>query len=798
MIRIWSQRAVARLAFAATFLFLAAAVAADGAKKPTPEQVKFFEERVRPVLADRCYQCHGAEKQKGKLRLDSLAAMLAGGESGPAIVPGNSDASLIVHAISHSEELAMPPKQKLPFAQINDLTSWIKQGAPWPDASGVAALPVNPSKEQAAEFTAEQRGFWAFRKPVKPAAPAVRDAKWPASPIDQFVLARLEKAGLTPAPPADRRVLVRRAYFDLHGLPPTPQEIEAFVSDSSPNAWATLIDKLLASPRYGERWGRHWLDVARYADSNGMDENIAFPFIYRYRDWVIRSFNADLPYDQFIREQLAGDLMPDADQAVTDGRVIATGFLTVGPKMLACDDPRKMEMDIVDDQVATTFSAFLGLSMSCARCHDHKFDPLLASDYYGIAGIFKSTRSMEHFKVVAPMTVRLLGGPAVAEREKTLRKELDDLRNKVKAKELTAEAKKAMEDEIAKKDAEHRELPRAMAVIEEKPQDLRMHLRGNYLTLGAPVQRRFPLILAGDAQPAIGDGSGRLQLAKWIASADNPLTARVMVNRLWRWHFGRGIVASVDNFGRLGSAPSHPELLDWLSTRLVETGWSIKAMHREIMLSSTYRMSTAHSTGAAAVDPDNALLWRFNRRRMQAEEVRDTLLAVSGRLSDAMGGSLMKHKQHEYASNGGNNAHYDSSVLRTVYLPVMRSGLHDAMIAFDFADPSVSNGDRATTTVAPQALFMMNSTVVMKSAEALAADLLKDAKAEDGARIMALYERTLGRKATEDELKLRGAFLQQYEAALAAKLPDAVLRQAAAWAALCRVVLASTEFVYVE
>ncbi len=794
----WMKQFTLPLSLAAACAFTSAAKAADPPGKISPQQVKFFEERVRPVLVERCCKCHGEDKQKGNLRLDSIAAILQGGERGPALVRGKPADSLIIHAISHSEELAMPPKQKLPYEQINDLTTWVKQGAPWPDAPAVAPS-VKPQGENEASFTDDQRAFWAFVKRTTPALPRVRDKQWPRSPIDHFVLARLDAAGLAPAPTADRRVLIRRAYFDLIGLPPTPPEVDAFLSDTSPKAWANLIDKLLASPRYGERWGRHWLDVARYADTNGMDENIAFPFAYRYRDYVIRAFNADLPYDQFVREQLAGDLMPDSEQRVTDDRIVATGFLTVGPKMLACDDQRKMEMDIVDDQIATTFSAFLGLTINCARCHDHKFDPLLATDYYALAGIFKSTRTMEHFKVVAPMNVRLLGGPTVAEREKVLRKELDQLREKVKQKDLAKEEKKKLEDQLAAADREHREMPRAMAVGEDKPQDLRVHLRGNYLTLGAPVARRFPRILAGEDQKPIGTASsGRLELARWIANPDHPLTARVMVNRIWRWHFGRGIVASVDNFGRLGSLPSHPELLDWLANQFVDGRWSVKAVHRQIMLSATYQMSTAYSSTAAAVDPDNALLWRFNRRRMEAEEVRDTLLAVSGRLSDAMYGSLMQHQQHEYAKNATNNAHYDTSLLRTVYLPVMRSGLHDAMIAFDFADPSVSNGDRATTTVTPQALYMMNSGVMMKSAEALAADLIKNEKIDDAVRITLLYERALGRRPSDIELKQRGEFLQRYDAALVARQPDANLRRAAAWSALCRIVLASSEFIYVE
>jgi hypothetical protein len=786
-----------------------------GAEPPaTAEGVKFFEERVRPVLAENCQQCHGRQKQKGGLRLDSRAAVLRGGDSGPAIVPGKPDDSLLVQAVRHGERLQMPPKRRLPPRAVADLGAWVGMGAPWP-ADATTDSPA---------FAAEEKAFWAFRPPVRAALPAVRDAGWARTPIDRFILARLHVKGLRPAPPADKRTLIRRATFDLTGLPPTPEEIDAFLADDTPDAFARVVERLLVSPHYGERWGRHWLDVARYADSNGMDENLAYGNAWRYRDYVVASFNKDKPYDQFVREQVAGDLLP-GDEAAACERLVATGFLSLGPKMLAEDDPVKMEMDIIDEQVDTVGRTFLGLTLGCARCHDHKFDPIPTADYYSLAGIFKSTRTMEHFRVVARWQERPLAAPEAVrplrlheEKIARTRAAIDRLRREadevgVVGDVLMARARAALrrsrlEADLQRLRAEAAVLektkpvpPSAMAVGEGTPTNLRIHLRGNHLTLGREVPRRFPQFLAGTDQVAIGGKqSGRLELAHWLTRPDNPLAARVMVNRVWHWHFGQGLVPSTDNFGRLGDRPTNQPLLDWLAVEFVSRGWSVKELHRLILLSNTYQMSSAYDEKAALADPDVRLRWRWSRQRLDAESLRDALLAVSGRLDRTVGGSLFTGANRAYVPGYPNTTYAGyGSDRRSLYLPVIRSDLYAAFGAFDFADPSVPNGERALTTVPSQALFMMNGDLVRDLTRHLAGVLLGRPDLDDAGRVRLLHERAFGRPPTSAETARALHFIQRAESQWQVeKVADAGERRRRAWQGLCRVLLSANEFLYVE
>jgi hypothetical protein len=418
----------------------------DAAGRADDPARDFFEKRVRPVLATRCYECHGPKsKARGGLRLDSRAALLRGGDHGPALVPGKPEQSFLLRVLRHDADVKMPPRAKLPAGEIADLTAWVKQGAPWP---GDAATQT-PAAEDRTAFTREQQSFWAFQRPVAVPVPIVKDTQRVQSPLDVFVLARLEAKGLRPAPPADRRTLIRRATFDLIGLPPSPQEVDAFLRDPSPDAFARVVDRLLASPQYGERWGRHWLDVARFADSNGMDENLVQANAWRYRDYVIVAFNRDLPYDRFVREQLAGDLLPAASDEERAERIIATGFLSLGPKMLAEDDPVKMEMDIVDEQVDTLGKVFLGLTLGCARCHDHKFDPLPTADYYALAGIFKSTKTMDHFRVVAQWHERPLLSRETLARQQEHQKKVDAKRAEVTRATGDPAVRKRLQAELA-------------------------------------------------------------------------------------------------------------------------------------------------------------------------------------------------------------------------------------------------------------------------------------------------------------------------------------------------------------
>ena len=1102
------------------------------ARTPTQADYDFFENKVRPVLVNNCFNCHSDEKKvRGGLKMTSRAELLRGGDTGPAIVPGDPDKSLLVQVIRYTGDMKMPPKGKLKDHEIADLTTWVKNGAAWPDTAG-KVTPVAKDKGGPL-FTDEQRAFWAFQPVRLPPLPAVRDQAWVQSPIDRFILAKLEEKGLRPAPPADKRTLIRRATYDLTGLPPTPEEIDDFLRDDRPDAFARVIDRLLASPAYGERWARHWLDVARYADSNGLDENTAFANAYRYRDYVIRAFNQDKGYDQFILEQLAGDLLPPVnDPQVMQDRIIALGFLVLGPKLLAEPDKPKMVMDIVDEQIDTTTRAFMALTVACARCHDHKFDPIPTRDYYGLAGIFKSTKTMATLNTVARWHERPILGPAAdaaikahqaaiaakqqqlnaateaaqqevlkaaranlakyllayadlapagslgaapalmanpttaklagvivqeaeqytrgnatktttgygegigiiesagvvdayAEYDLTIEKpgryqlelryasaearpleikldgglisttaaseatggfnppqqvwkvvgvielaagkrvlrlnvppgkylphvdkialvpvptdtasapaapkqrprtatlpqqsqkfgipaelldsfaqhlesrrakgqadpvfgpffalaELPDTGFAPAAEELVARwrtqkqpwlapiaqafttAPRSLE-EVAQRyahvfgealnahmaDAAQQQLRQlatqpkdglfllpgnathlypqpirkqlqelgkelknlqkstlpiemAMSVQDETPDKIgpvKVHIRGNHLTQGELAPRIMLRIIAGEQQAEVPAGeSGRLQLARWLASPDHPLTARVMVNRIWQHHFGEGIVRSVDNFGKLGDRPTHPELLDWLAVHFVQNRWSLKHMHRTIMLSAAYQMSSTYDPQAALVDPDNLLLWRFNRQRLEAEAIRDGILAVAGKLDRTMGGTLLETANFEYVTNdqSRNKARYDS-LRRSIYLPVIRNAVYDFFQAYDFVEPSFINGKRTPTVVAQQALFMMNSKFVADQSAAFAQRLLNDpALPDDAARIRQAYRLAYGREPAEAETAAALAFLDAARQRFASAEQDSARREQLAWQVYCQLIFASNEFIYLN
>jgi cytochrome c553 len=751
-----------------------------------------FEKKVRPLLAEKCWSCHGSTEQKNGLRLDSRAAVLKGGKSGVAIVPGKPEASLLLSAVRHSDKLQMPPKEKLANAEIAALAEWIRDGAAWPD-------PIPERK-----FTADEKNYWAFQpvKALKP--PSVKDEKWARTSIDRFILARLEEANFSPAASAQPHDLLRRVTLDLTGLPPTPEEVDAFSKDYAIKPEATydaLIEKLLASSAYGEKWGRRWLDVARYADSNGMDENLAHANAWRYRDYVIQAFNKDKPFNQFVREQIAGDLLPDGADAERAERLTATGFLVIGPKMLAEDDPVKMRMDIIDEQLDTIGQAFLGMTLGCARCHDHKFDPITQADYYGLAGIFYSTKSMQNYSVVARWHERRIPSPTTDVLFADYERDLATAQNAIDRADAGFASAVVGPAIISSFRAKIRAIEKArppatetMAVEDGKIEDLRVHLRGNHLTLGVNAPRRFPTILAGDKQtPMANDRSGRLEFANWLASRDNPLIARVIVNRIWLGHFGQGLVRSPDNFGRLGERPTHPELLDYLAAEFVRSGWSMKQLHRLILHSATYQQSSSNPQSAIrkpqSKDPDNRLLWHFNRRRLDAEELRDGMLAVSGLLDRKMGGTLLTVANRAYVTSTASR-NYDgyNTPRRSVYLPVVRSAVNEVLQTYDFPDPSTPSGLRSTTTVPSQALMMLNSALVDQTAEAFAQSLLS-IMTSDSARVVEAYRRTYGRIPDDREVERMLAYLAK---------AGADGKQLEAWRGLCRVLFASTEFAFVE
>jgi cytochrome c553 len=771
-----------------------AAPAQSGQKAPPADQVRFFESSIRPLLVDQCQKCHGVKKQEGNLRLDSRESILKGGDRGPAVVVDQPEKSLLIHAVRHTNKSLRMPNggKKLGDRQIANLMRWVEMGAPYPQQENAAKTDEVKKKD-----------WWAFKAPADPAVPKVRDTAWPQSPLDHFVLARLEAKGLKPAGRAVRRTLIRRATYDLLGLPPTPEEIDAFVNDQAPDAFAKLVDRLLASSHYGERWGRHWLDVARYADSNGLDENVAFGNAWRYRDYVVAALNNDMPYDQFLLEQLAGDLLPTEDAVVRQRRLIATGFLSLGPKVIAEVDEKKMEMDIVDEQIDTVGRSILALTLGCARCHDHKFDPVKIDDYYGLAGIFKSTKTMDSFKKVARWYENPIGSAEDIARKAEHDKEVARLKAQIKTlaamKSDPADLKR-LREELARLEKNEPVLPTALGVTEGRVVDVPIHKRGNHLKLGEIVPRHVPQVLAGSQPPAFNaQHSGRLELARWLVRPENPLTGRVVVNRIWRWHFGRGIVGTPDNFGILGELPDNPQLLDWLNHRFVEKGWSLKAMHRLVMLSSTYQMSSRQDAKSAEADPENRLHGRAFVRRLEAEAIRDALLAVSGALDKSMGGSLLhvKNRAYLFDHTSKDTTSYDSK-RRSLYLPVIRNNVYDVFQLFDFPDPGFPSGDRATTTVAPQALFLLNSDWAMRLCDQLAESLLKDAKVLDAGRVRRLYRKAYGREATDNEVAKALALIDDVDRVLHKRETNAERRRLAAWSSLCQVVVSADEFIYVQ
>jgi hypothetical protein len=931
------------------------------------EEFAFFEREIRPILVEHCYECHSSgEQQKGGLVLDSRAGWAVGGDSGPALVPGDPAGSLLIESVRYENpRLEMPPKSRLPSEKIAALEKWVAMGAPDPREGSV--------QRAAGGMTVEEgREFWSYRRPVAPPLPEVADEAWPTVEIDRFLLARMEAAGVAPAPLATPEARLRRLHFDLTGLPPTPEEIRLFVKNPSEEAWAREIDRLLASPRFGERWGRHWLDVARYGESYTL-RGLIMRESWRYRDYVIEAFNADLPYDEFLREQIAGDLMPEegASLAERQRRLVATGFLALGNHNLEEQDKRQLDLDIVDEQLETIGKAVLGQALGCARCHDHKFDPIPTRDYYALAGILANTSILAHSNVSSwldlplpldPAEERALlahetrltaleaelkeaekereaavaadpargseGRPAIVAADalpgivvddgeaekvgewrhsvftksyvgegylhddnagkglKTLsfvarvpkrgRYEVrlawapgpgraadvpilvssadgdfpirfdmsvappiegrfaslgqftfetnganfvlisnegtvghvtadavqflpvEELERPVKAADGPRDEKAAKRRaeavaEVARIKREISELkekgpvrPKHLGVREaEKPADMPVLARGVvHQPTGDPVPRGFlqVALAPGASPPAIPEGrSGRLELADWVASAENPLTARVFVNRAWHWMFGQGLVRSTDNFGTTGEAPSHPELLDWLALRFVGQGWSVKRLVREIALTKAYQLAApADESPWIAADPENRLFARAPRRRLEAEAMRDAILFASGRLDLQAGGATIRPA----ASNDYGYA--QDSLRRSVYLPALRNSPHDLLEAFNMADPSRPTGRRELGTVAPQALLMLNHSFVLEESAHAARRVLVEAE-EAGERLELATRRVLGRGPLPSERALVESLLAEGEG-----------EEEEAWTTVLQGLFASLDFRYLE
>lgn len=785
---------------------------AEFAASPTEDQLQFFESRIRPLLVDHCYECHSQESDEvgGGLLLDSRAGVIRGGTSKQTIVPGNPEISLLMTAVSHTNpDLKMPPDAKLSEEQIADLATWIRMKAPDPRLDDTVAV----VKARSEIDWNQAREFWSLQPLSQTPPPAVQDASWPANPIDHFVLSKLESSKLTPAVDADRRTLIRRATFDLIGLPPSPEEVAAFLADTSHDAFAKVIDRLLESPQYGERWGRHWMDVVRYADTAGDNSDFPIPQAYLYRNWVIDAFNRDLPYDEFVREQLAGDLMGGASAEERRSRIIATGYIASARRFgsRVDDYPQHLTIEDTIDNVGRTF---LAMTINCARCHNHKFDPITSEDYYAIYGIFHSTRypwpgieldqRQRNFVALAP--------PDEVERveneRRARKKELDEKVKRLKQQRdksqgdeqptLTAALKKAEE---AVREFSRQPLPyETIYAVAESPsiEDVPVQIKGDPTKPGDVVPRRFLKVLSGQTLPDGDQTSGRLQLANWIVDRSNPLTARVMVNRIWQYHFGQALVKTANDFGRHGQPPSHPDLLDWLAQRFINSGWSIKSLHRTIMLSRTYRQSSRLSAAALQVDPVNQLLSAYPRHRLDAEAIRDTLLLLGGNLDPTPGEAhpFPPQDQWKFTQHNPFKAIYESN-RRSVYLMTQRIQRHPYLAIFDGADPATSVPSRLTSTTPLQALYLLNDKFVHEQANGLARQLLSEAP-DDTARIKRVWSRMFSRPPEPDESAAARQLLADVRRELetAGGEGDELAQQS--WEALVRSLMRLNELVYVE
>ncbi|MBI3836735.1 MAG: PSD1 domain-containing protein [Planctomycetia bacterium] len=810
--------------------------------EPSPDAIDFFEKEVRPLLVSRCYECHGDLKEpKGGLKLTSRAGLLAGGETGPAAVPGKPGESLLIEAVRY-QGLKMPPKAKLPEEEIEKFARWVELGLPWPQSGDQPAVAASP--EQPFQISAVQRGFWSFQTVGPQTPPGVKDTAWPLTAVDRFILAKLESRGLRPNRPAEKRTLLRRATFDLIGLPPTPQEIDAFLADETPEAFSRVVDRLLASSHYGEHWGRHWLDVVRYADTAGETADFPVPQAYKYRNYVIDAFNRDKPYDEFIREQIAGDILAKSGPRETYAeRTTATGYLAIS-RRFGFDSENYHHLTIADT-LDTLGRSILGLSIGCARCHDHKYDPISMADYYALYGIFASSRyafpgseEKKQPRDFVPLLPDAEAAPlAAAHQEQLARCEAELKRLDGESKALSQSIKTA-EESIAKqaqnsavseatvKEAQGvvalkakreqlgivigqwREKRDALVIagpfemaygmIDDSPQNAKIQKRGEPTKLGSEVPRRFLEILGGDPLSPDAPGSGRLQLADWLTRRSNPLTARVIVNRIWQYHFGRGLVQTPSDFGLRGRAPANPELLDYLADTLMSQGWSIKGLHKEIMLSRVYQMASDDAGPAAQQDASNEFWWKFERRRLEAESIRDAVLAVSGQLDASPSGPhpFPPRTSWGFTQHAPFKATYESN-RRSVYLMTQRIQKHPFLGLFDGADPNTSTAERSLTTTPSQALFLMNDPFIHQQSSAFARRLVS-AHNEDSPRLQLAYSLAFARPAEPPEVAEAAEFLERYRQQLAASGIPADEAAVAAWSAYVRVLLTSNEFLYIE
>ncbi len=790
---------------------------ANEADKPTDAQIEFFEKKIRPILVENCYVCHSEHhKEAGGLRVDDYKAITNAGRNGQAVLPGNSAKSVLIQRVTHPDDSkTMPPDHRLSESQIADLKAWIDDGAAWPPL--VIPKGLDQTLEPGAVPNSDlKESHWAWQPLQKVSPPELPAGSygntWAKTDVDKFVAAKLEENKLAPVEDASKSVLLRRLTYDLTGLPPTQEEVYSFLLDESPKAIENVVDKLLESTAFGERWGRHWLDVARYGESTGSARNLPYPHAWRYRDYVIDSFNRDKPFDKFIQEQIAGDLLPASSLGEKREQLTATGFLALGVKDVNQRFKVRYDMDNVDEQIDTVSRSLLGLTVGCARCHDHKFDPIASRDYYALAGIFASTELCDSLR-------NQMGGAGLAYYVPTRLIALSDkvntdsdvdLQQKIEAKKADFEAARAtftgIRDSIKQKDRgeEHaKKLQQARQAMQRKQAELvaltdpaksgpvalgvrdaktvgdtEIRIRGEAEKLGPIVPRGFLSLLDKIPARPIEEGrSGRYELAKWLTDKSNPLTSRVAVNRVWQHLFADGLVRTVDNFGSTGDLPSHLELLDYLANKFVDEGWSIKKLIRHLVLTRSYQLSSRSQEQAVAVDPANRLLWRHSPRRLEAEEIRDSVLAVAGKLDRKRPeGSAAKDLPVIEIRNNGAEAKElltsaGQSTVRSVYLPLVRGIVPNSLEVFDFAEQGLVTGKRTNTTVAPQALFLLNDTFVRKNALVFAESLRSD-EPSVGQQVTQAYRLVLHRQPTADEIKKATSFVQDYSAQFASLKPS--------------------------
>ena len=819
------------------------------AKKPDAAKVEYFEKHIRPALIKHCYECH-SEKSKivhGKYRVDSPSGIVKGGESGTAIERGNPDDSLLISSLKY-ESYEMPPKQKLPESLIAKFEKWIADGAVDPRPEDGKTI----TKESGIDLV-EGKKFWAYQPLKMPTPPAIKNKPWGTGNIDAYIQHKHIEKGLTPSLSATPLQILRRVTFDIVGRQPTYAEIQAYLKADPDTRYANVVDNLLASEEYGLRWGRHWLDIARYADTNGADRNYFFYEAWRYRDYVIQSYREDKPFDEFIREQLAGDLLPYKSREEHTENLIATTYLNLGTKMLTERDKEKLRRDIADEQLDTISKGLLGLTITCARCHDHKFDAIPQEDYYALAGIFTSTKGLSN-RIPARFvsifyTIPL---PVSEEQEQNIqlaKVKLADLNftknqlaNIIKPleaslKKLKADQKKLLADNDSPSDAndlkekiaiqekqlaDHKAelkkqtseiatykksmpvVPRAMGAKEhEKISDLKLAIRGEYSREGDVVPRGFLSVIDCGLDAEIpNDQSGRLELANWITSRDNPLTPRVAVNRIWQTLMGKGIVQTPENFGSLGARPTHPELLDYLAWRFIEQKWSTKSIIREIVLSKTYQMRSTNNARGLEQDLENNYLWKSNRKRLEAEQIRDAILIASGNLKSFKGGSVVT----KFKDLSTPLLKADDYLTRSIYVPVIRGSLLPELEIFNMADPDVVTSKRPLTNVPAQALLMLNSPFVWNQAKSIAGKLLTaDSIKTDEDRIRYVFQLLFTRNPTQSEISAAQSFLINVESALEEEdAENAELKKGMTdktthiWAIYCQSLLASSEFRFVD